>query len=777
MKIQNNPINKNVYQNLSKIDFQGRNQFLFDPFFDEFSSFYNISDKDILKLFPGKLNLVRDFLKLEDYNLDVLRCLKEKGKTEVKYLLDIASKKDAAGYIRIPAENLSDFASISHEKLKFIEPIILSKRDIGIWNYSPEYILNIAKLDDKRLDTFVELAKCNVIPNSTKGILENTNVNWDRTIEKAKSLKNLYGKDLREIEFYSNSRGDNFFLVDVQLPHREDKSDWQNFKRITVRLDNNVTPISKKKLDTNISSYVDNIYNRVCNKLQLFTKDDLNLLIKNISDICTDANEEEILLAVKKLTQFSSYKSIPLVGQKLKESGVTEFANLGEFYKYFEYFHKYKKLFTLSDSLDKKFGIIFSKNDLKNVELMKRLKDSKNNPSFKDVVFINLEGFTDGVNIFNDNKELLEKTVKILKEAKSIKNKNLTFEECVSTVLNGSIENSLKKLGFNVITIKLDAPVSKNNIIEQINPIMPTKDLIHSTIETIADKYSPDRYTYNKYSKLIAKYYEENVNIFSKQSIIEDLKKINCKINEYIVSNNLSRDKLYVIENVLDCPKSYNIINKMYGNLFNLPENHLIQLKNISEINKLPENSIFLILDDVVGTGKSFIEIGNYYKDAKCVSKNQHILFVPIMATNKGVKNIREHINSSSRENSDSIIYLKENLINNASNMNIFGNFFIRMLPSKFYQISDKGFGKQATCIAFPYMSPDNNSYVSANLVNLFLPSKECIKSIPDTFKEIEENSIYYSVFGQKKDNLQLNSFNDQVASWFEKLKDFLFKN
>ena len=53
--------------------------------------------------------------------------------------------------------------------------------------------------------------------------------------------------------------------------------------------------------------------------------------------------------------------------------------------------------------------------------------------------------------------------------------------------------------------------------------------------------------------------------------------------------------------------------------------------------------------------------------------------------------------------------------------MNIFGNFFIRMLPSKFYQISDKGFGKQATCIAFPYMSPDNNSYVSANLVNLFL--------------------------------------------------------
>lgn len=71
--------------------------------------------------------------------------------------------------------------------------------------------------------------------------------------------------------------------------------------------------------------------------------------------------------------------------------------------------------------MDKKFGIIFSKNDLKNVELMKRLKDSKNNPSFKDVVFINLEGFTDGVNIFNDNKELLEKTVKILKEAKSNK--------------------------------------------------------------------------------------------------------------------------------------------------------------------------------------------------------------------------------------------------------------------------------------------------------------------------------------------------------------------
>ena len=204
MIVKDCSLNVTNNNSIRKINFRGRNNFNFQPMFDEFSSLSYISDKDILKIFPEKLNIVKDFLKLDGYNIDILSSLKEKRKTEFKYLFDIASRKDIAGTIRIPAEKISDFASLSYEKLKSIEPIVLSKRDIGVWNYEPDYILNLARLDDEKLYTFVELANCNVIPSSTKAILEDNNINWGKVVEKAKALKQLYGKDLREIEFYSN---------------------------------------------------------------------------------------------------------------------------------------------------------------------------------------------------------------------------------------------------------------------------------------------------------------------------------------------------------------------------------------------------------------------------------------------------------------------------------------------------------------------------------------------------------------------------------------------
>lgn len=777
MIVKDCSLNVTNNNSIRKINFRGRNNFNFQPMFDEFSSLSYISDKDILKIFPEKLNIVKDFLKLDGYNIDILSSLKEKRKTEFKYLFDIASRKDIAGTIRIPAEKISDFASLSYEKLKSIEPIVLSKRDIGVWNYEPDYILNLARLDDEKLYTFVELANCNVIPSSTKAILEDNNINWGKVVEKAKALKQLYGKDLREIEFYSNSKGENFFLADIQLPHIDNKPDWQNYKRITVKLDDDVNPISKKKLDTHIEKYVDNIYNKIYKKLQIFTKADLDNVINEVKNRFDDVTEEEILITIKKITQFSSYKSIPLLSEKLQEKGITDLANIGELFKYFDYFHQYKQLFKLSNSENKKYGIIFTKNDIQNLDLMTRLKEIRNKPIFKDVLFINLEGFSEGINLFNDNKKLPDLTVKILKEAKNLKSKNLTFEECVSQVLNNDIERSLKKLGFNVYTLNFNSYSTKKSILEQMSPIMPEKDLIHSTIESIADKYSPEKYTYKKYSRLIAEYYDKNVNIYSKQSIIEDLKLLNKKIIEYIKQNNLSEDNLYVIENMLNIPKSYNIINKMYMDLFNVPDKNILKLKNISEINRLPENSIFLILDDIVGTGNSFVEIGNYDKDAQCLSKNRHILFVPIIATKKGVDFVKNTIHSAARENYDHVIYLEENLLNVSSGTNIFGSFLKKILPQKFYQISDKGYGEQATCIAFPYMSPDNNAYISANLVSLFLPSMDCIKTLPANFKEIQENSIYYNIFGQKKDNIKLDTVNDHVVSWFEKLKDFFLKS
>lgn len=151
-------------------------------------------------------------------------------------------------------------------------------------------------------------------------------------------------------------------------------------------------------------------------------------------------------------------------------------------------------------------------------------------------------------------------------------------------------------------------------------------------------------------------------------------------------------------------------------------------------------------------------------------------MFAPITATDYAVKNIQENIKTFSRDNIDKLIYLEENLAKNSYHSDIFNKFLAKLLSFKFFQIIDKGFSNQALCTSFPYMAPDNNSYVSSNLVSLFLPSEDCIKSCPDTFNELETNARYYDIFGQKKNNLKLNSNNDEIPSWIAKFKEFLFK-
>ena len=90
-------------------------------------------------------------------------------KTEnLKYLYSLASKVDLSGYCRIELEKLPQFSEIEMHKLKEIEPLLLSKNDLGLWNYPAEYVLNFGCLDKKQQATLLNLVQCNVTPFSAK---------------------------------------------------------------------------------------------------------------------------------------------------------------------------------------------------------------------------------------------------------------------------------------------------------------------------------------------------------------------------------------------------------------------------------------------------------------------------------------------------------------------------------------------------------------------------------------------------------------------------------
>lgn len=771
-RIQNiTPYNKQR----TTINFTGFNPYKFEgDFFDEFFLVPKVSDAILSKRFPKSVNVIKNFLSLENYTPEILDILQGKKKAELEYLYKITSKKDIVQNLRIPFEYFAEFASIPIERLKELEPIILSKRDIGFWNYEPDYILNLNKLDDKKLTTFIELAKCNVNPSSTDAILTNPFLNWEKIVEKAKNLRELFGKDLREIEFYENPNHDKFFLADIQLPPNG-KPSWTNFRRITVKIDNDINPISGKALKTPIEKFVENIYKKTISKLEIFNEEDLHNTISKINKECPNATDAEILSTLQKLTQFSSYKSLKSIDEKLTEQGFTDLLKIGELSDYFDYFHNSKKLITLSQNSDKKLGIILTQNDIKNKDILKELQLIKNNPDFANVEIINLEGFSNGVNLFTDNNKLSQKAIPIIQKAKALQNKNqsLTHEECLNHLLNNNIISSLKKIGFETYTINFDNSATKASILEQIQPVMPTKDAIQSTIEAIADYYTIEKHGYKKLSQAIAKYYDENINVYSKQSIIKDLKLLNQKINLFLDKNNLSRENLYIIEPKLETPKSFHILNKMYQDLFELPKNKIIQISKIEEVNKLPQNSTCIILDDIAGTGKSMIELGDYYKNANTINPDKHILFVPIVTTNNSISLIKDTITNLSRKNNDALLYLEKNLTQNTLHQNIFDNFRMRMKRFKTEEISKQGYHNQALCTVFPYMSPNNNSYIASNLLDLFVPNSNCIKNTSSEFKKIEEKAVYYNIFGQDKNNLKFNSPNDKPKSFLTKIREF----
>lgn len=715
-----------------------------------------------------KNNLLRKFHELygEPIAAEFVQHLKVEN---LKYLYSLASKVDLSGYLRIELRNLQQFSQMEMHKLKQIEPLLLSKNDLGLWNYPAEYVLNFRSLNKKQQTTLLNLVQCNVTPFSAKGIIECPDLNWDKTVEKARAIKNYYGDDLREIEFYSNTKGENFFLADVQL-HDKQKSKWLNYKRITVKLDDDVNAFAGLGKRTPIDLITDNLYSKITKQMNIYSEKNLESDISKIADAVPAATSDEILTTIQKITQFANYSALPVMAEQLTKHGITAFDSVGELHKYFEYFHENKGIFNLGNS-EEKLGCVVTLKDLNNEDTLRTITEKV---AANNLTLINLEGFSDGINLFCDDKKLPSLTVKVLRKAKVFqeKHQDSDFSECVSYVLNNPIESKLKELGLNAIRVRIDNPATPSGILRQIQPIVPTKERIRTTIEAIADKYSITKRSYKNLSDSIAQYFDSYIHIYSKQSMIESLEALNSKIDEFLKSHNIPKENLYLLQHKMRNVKSFDILIKMYKDKFEFPESQILQIYDVSILNDYPKNSAFVILDDIAGTGDSMIGTADYCTSAKKLNKDKFIIFVPITATKTGLANVNKYITKHSRSKNDTIIFLDKNVLEKADGYKIFKNWYLNM--KSFFgssNINDKGFKQQALNVSFPYMTPDNNSFISANLQDLFLINDSCIKNKPYSFEILKKKAADYDLFGQDEKYLKQNSSNDKAPTLIDKIK------
>lgn len=737
--------------------------------------------KDTLNIFLEKLKpscrkTAREFMELPTYDKFTIPLMSDLKASELKYLYKLASKKDSTGEIRIPKLTFHLFSQIPEERLKILEPLILSKNDMGLWNYSPSFILHLnEEFSDYQINVMSRLADCHVNGTNLRQIATNPYINHEKTIEKAQGLKQIFGDKLREIEFHSNRNGENFLSADIQLPHSDDKPDYMNFKRVFSLLDNDVNPTAKKSKMTELDSYIDNIYENLEKRMYIFSAKELESSINEVKNAVSKAEEFEILRTMQKLTQFANYTSLQKIAGEINH----ELHPVGGINPYFYYFSKKKNIFDLPISNDCVKSSFVTKDDIHSKDFNKTL----NRLQGSDIEWINLEGFSDGVNLFTDDKTLAEKTIRVLKRAKKLQNKNeeYTFNDALSVILNREIISGMRNLGFEVKTITTDAPATRDVILSQINPEMPTKSLFKSTIESISAHYTQSTKS-KKFKNMcmkIADYYENNLQVYSKQRIIESLKLLQEKIYQYARINNVKSENVYyVLPNVSDSEyKSFELITKMYCNLFDIQKEQIVRINTFKEINEYPKNSVFVLLDDIAGSGDSMAKFGDYIHCAKGIAKDKHVFFAPVSAMNKGVNYLKGRIKDSGRESLDMVLNIYGNTIFDS---NIAGKFLAEgdtKINSEV--IGETGYNNAGLCSVFPYMGPNNDSELASYIIKFFVPDARCIKTKTEVLPVIEENTYYYDVFGTDKEHVLADAsrvYNPDKPNIIETLFKKLFK-
>lgn len=700
---------------------------------------------------PSCREIVQKLTELPTYDKSVLPFTVGLKRSELKYLYELASKKDINGEMRIPGVTFNYFSQIPEERLRMFEPLMLSKNDAGMWNYSPGFIRDLdERFGDYQINVMSRLADCRVNGRNLRQIATNPYINHEKTIEKAQGLKKLFGENLREIEFLTNRNGENFLSADIQLPHIDDKPDYLNFRRVFSLLDNDVNPTAKKSKMTEIDGYVDGIYKNLLKRMHVFSADDLERSINDVKKVLPEAGEHEILRTMQKLTQFANYSSLSRIAKEIKY----ELHPSGGINPYFYYFSKKKYIFDLPASNDGAKSSFITKDDIYSKDFNNFLQRAQGS----DIEWINLEGWSDGVNLFSDDKTLTEKTIKVLRRAKKLQSKNedYTFNDALSIILNREIISGMKKYGYEVKTITTNAPATRDVILTQMCPEMPTKSLLKSTIESISSYYTQSTKSkkYKNMCKKIAEYYDDNLQVYSKQRIIESLKILNEKITQQAGINGVKPENIYyILPNVPDSEyKSFELITKMYCDLFDVPKENLVKITTYKDINSYPKNSAFVLLDDNIGSGDTMARFGDYRHCATLIDKDKHIFFCPVSALKKGVNFIKGRIKDFDRERIDKVLYIYGNT---TLNPNIASNFIIKgdhKLNSKV--MGETGHCNAGLCDVFPYMGPDNDSILASYIIKFFVSDPKCIKNKTELLPVIEENTYYYDIFGTDKEHV-----------------------
>ena len=466
------------------------------------------------------------------------------------------------------------------------------------------------------------------------------------------------------------------------------------------------------------------------------TEEDIQKIIDKTVEV-TNVDEKTVCEVIFSLTQFSDYSHLEDLDNAIRSEGFNYFKKIADFninHPFYYLSHKKQQFMNFTDDiesiyLNEPFFIV----DDYFLDYCEKL-DKESGEYFLAKDYMEHSIIIDGWNkkgvshtIFGHNNDLFVSTLAVIMEMQDT-------GKSLDEVLNSPILDRCKEIFGDdedcipkVIKSGKRVELNAKSIANHLKPKMPTKEQIVTFVDVIEDntellgRHGEDLSTADK-KQLICKALDKDFEAYSTERLNIAMKDMYKKIEEKVKSVGKTMDDVvYVIPNL---EKSYSLISYHYAMANGIPSDKFIEDDFSTSSYKptkkpLEKGKVYVILDDLAGTGESLAGLAMYRNFVNLVfdDKNTNLILAPVYMTDMAKNRFDSKQSEYNRKNVDSYVcnvHAKDSFINDF--------FKKRHQATDVYQFfGGIGYRGIATFVMFPFCISDTNAKLASLFSTFFL--------------------------------------------------------
>ena len=326
------------------------------------------------------------------------------------------------------------------------------------------------------------------------------------------------------------------------------------------------------------------------------------------------------------------------------------------------------------------------------------------------------ESWETGINAFSKPSEIQAKLLETTKKVQGLQQQGLDADRAISKALNKPIRDRLNKLnlgeenGFKHHTLRLSEDSSKltiQDLVKQLSTKTITPEQLVSSLKTMLGE------AYDSHAQYALELLARDLHVFSLRRQGELCRELHSKIMAQAKAKGINQENVYYVVPIetiygsgVGTPianQSYGLVTMQYRMVNGIPAEKIITM---DKLNKLPENSMVVVLDDLCATGES---LNNKYREIRKIFKNGEIVIAPLVTSKSNNIFYRSENNPIHTDENKKLIFLPAKEISDFRESEYFQSL-PKDVQEKFKNIMfGGGYKDGGLLIIWEHMVPNNN--------------------------------------------------------------------